>query len=66
MTKPPSRYATAAGRTMFDFVRKHPFPLIVVLGRGYSDPINGTVVAHLNTFRAIVGILQPFGNVKRL
>jgi acetoin utilization deacetylase AcuC-like enzyme len=52
--------------TIFDFVRKRALPIVVTLGGGYSDPIENTVEAHLNTFRAICGVLQPFGNVKRL
>src|SRR3954451_19853439 len=36
---------------IFDFVRKRSLPVMVTVGGGYSDPIESTVAAHLNTFR---------------
>ena len=50
---------------VFDFVRRHGLPVVITLGGGYSDPIEHTVAAHLFTFRAAWGLLQPFPNVKR-
>jgi acetoin utilization deacetylase AcuC-like enzyme len=52
-------------RTVFSFVRKHLFPIVVTLGGGYSQPIDDTVAAHANTFRAAVAVLQPFAEMKR-
>jgi acetoin utilization deacetylase AcuC-like enzyme len=53
-------------RTVFGFVREHALPIVVTLGGGYSEPIYKTVVAHANTFRAAVAVLQPFPGMTRL
>jgi acetoin utilization deacetylase AcuC-like enzyme len=55
----------ARDRTVFTFVRQHALPVIVTLGGGYSDPIANTVVAHANTFRVALAVLQPFGAMER-
>jgi acetoin utilization deacetylase AcuC-like enzyme len=46
-------------RIVFRFAREHGFPIVVTLGGGYSEPIERTVEAHANTFRAVAA-LQPF------
>ena len=38
-------------RTVFEFTKREGFPVVVTLGGGYADPIDGTVEAHCNTFR---------------
>jgi acetoin utilization deacetylase AcuC-like enzyme len=55
----------ARDQTVFEFVRHHAVPVIVILGGGYSEPIANTVVAHANTFRAALAVLQPFGAMER-
>ena len=54
-------------RMVFD--RTHGIPIVVTLGGGYSDPIERTVEAHANTFRAalrVSPVLQPFASKPRL
>jgi acetoin utilization deacetylase AcuC-like enzyme len=53
-------------RTVFRFVRERALPVVVTLGGGYSDPIEQTVVAHANTFRAAAAVLQPILRAGRL
>jgi acetoin utilization deacetylase AcuC-like enzyme len=50
----------ARDQTIFEFVREHALAVVVILGGGYSEPINNTVVAHANTFRRAASALQPF------
>jgi len=52
-------------RTIFEFVHRHSFPIVVTLGGGYSRPIDNTVTAHANTFRTALAVLQPFAEMKR-
>lgn len=42
----------ARDRTVFEFARRHGLPIVVTLGGGYAEPIERTVEAHANTFRA--------------
>jgi acetoin utilization deacetylase AcuC-like enzyme len=56
----------ARDRTVATFVRQHAFPFVVTLGGGYAEPIEDTVTAHANTFRAIQAVLQPFRALGRL
>jgi acetoin utilization deacetylase AcuC-like enzyme len=51
-------------RRVFGFARKHGLPIVVTLGGGYAMPIQRTVEAHANTFRAAAG-LQPFSPALR-
>jgi acetoin utilization deacetylase AcuC-like enzyme len=53
-------------RMVFRFVREYSLPLVITLGGGYSNPIDRTVIAHANTFRAALGDLQPFPRELRL
>jgi acetoin utilization deacetylase AcuC-like enzyme len=39
-------------RTVFEFTRSLGIPVVVTLGGGYAEPIDLTVEAHANTFRA--------------
>jgi len=34
----------------------HPIPLVITLGGGYAEPIDRTVEAHANTFRAAISV----------
>jgi acetoin utilization deacetylase AcuC-like enzyme len=56
----------ARDRAVFEFVRREGFPVVVTLGGGYAEPIDRTVEAHANTFRAAAAALQPFPQVVRL
>jgi acetoin utilization deacetylase AcuC-like enzyme len=47
-------------RLVFDFVHREGTPIVVTLGGGYADPIDLTVTAHANTFRAVLDFLKPF------
>jgi acetoin utilization deacetylase AcuC-like enzyme len=53
-------------RIVFKFVREHAIPIVVTLGGGYSEPIEQTVNAHCNTFRAAEALLQHFSSRGRL
>jgi len=44
-------------RAVFQFARSRGVPIVVTLGGGYADPIERTVEAHANTFRAAAQIL---------
>jgi acetoin utilization deacetylase AcuC-like enzyme len=46
----------ARDRTLFRFVHERAIPVVLTLGGGYSEPIQATVTAHLNTFRAAAGV----------
>jgi acetoin utilization deacetylase AcuC-like enzyme len=52
-------------RLVFEFVREHGIPVVVTLGGGYADPIERTVEAHANTFRAAAAVLQPISRFAR-
>jgi acetoin utilization deacetylase AcuC-like enzyme len=52
-------------RMVFRFACGLGIPIVVTLGGGYCDPIERTVEAHANTFRAALG-LQPFPQPARL
>jgi acetoin utilization deacetylase AcuC-like enzyme len=56
----------ARDRAVFEFVRREGFPVVVTLGGGYAEPIERTVEAHVNTFRAAWYVLQPFSKAERL
>jgi acetoin utilization deacetylase AcuC-like enzyme len=47
-------------RIVFEFVSERAIPVVVTLGGGYSEPIEHTVTAHCNTFRAAAAFLQHF------
>jgi acetoin utilization deacetylase AcuC-like enzyme len=55
----------ARDRAVFEFVRREGFPVVVTLGGGYAEPIERTVEAHANTFRAAAEVLQPFPQATR-
>jgi acetoin utilization deacetylase AcuC-like enzyme len=42
-------------RIVFETAKRSGLPLVTLLGGGYSDPIELTVSAHANTFRAAAG-----------
>jgi acetoin utilization deacetylase AcuC-like enzyme len=44
---------------VFEGARKRNIPAVITLGGGYSDPIEATVEAHANTFRAARALLTP-------
>jgi acetoin utilization deacetylase AcuC-like enzyme len=39
-------------RLVFEWVRRYAIPVAITLGGGYSEPVEATVDAHFNTFRA--------------
>lgn len=54
---------------VFEKCRTAHFPVVVTLGGGYAEPIENTVLAHVNTFRAageVLAKMQPFGLRERL
>ena len=53
-------------RMVFEFVREHALPVVITMGGGYSEPIDATVIAHADTFRTAVAVLQPFSRSERL
>lgn len=46
-------------RLVFGFARREAIPVVVTLGGGYARAIEDTAIAHANTFRAALGVLQP-------
>ncbi len=55
----------ARDRAVFEFVKQERLPVVVTLGGGYAEPIERTVEAHANTFRAAATILQPLPQFAR-
>lgn len=43
-------------RCVFSYCRRRGVPVSVVLGGGYSRPIEATVTGYVNTFRALAGV----------
>lgn len=56
---------SARDRAVFEFVKQQGLPVVVTLGGGYAEPIDRTVEAHADTFRAAAAILQPFPQFAR-
>ena len=48
-------------RQVFAACRQASVPIAVTLGGGYSDPIQPTVTAHVNTFRVARGVFEETG-----
>jgi acetoin utilization deacetylase AcuC-like enzyme len=46
-------------KMVFDFAKAYELPIVHVLGGGYSRPIEPTVEAYGNTFRAALDIEFP-------
>lgn len=45
-------------RKVLTFAKDNKLPLVITLGGGYSKPIEDTVLAHANTFRAAAEVLD--------